>query len=275
MKDKDKSTKGAAGLEKTTQAGAMATVPDYIDNEALGRENLDSRDITMPILCVTQGMTKQKSRTDPRYIPGLQDGALFNNLTSEIYPEKLRLVFLRVDKHAIEFWPRPADGQPVTGPQGIKDRNVPWDDKRCEFDGDKKPQAERFYDYLALRFEAGRAPEPIVVSMSRSKGKVAKQLNGLVALTGNKPMFAGAYEVTAVEDVSKTGGHKFFNFKITAAGWASAEEYAAAKDLFERMKGKTVEVEREREPDGGGDDFPPVPDPSAPVASREPGEDDV
>lgn len=263
-------------LQKT--AAGLPAAPSYVDDAALGRENLDSSDITLPILCVTQGMTKQKSRTDPRYIPGLQDGALFNNLTGEIYAtepgQKVRFVPVRVDKHAIEFWPRPKDGEAATGPQGIKDRNVAWDDKRCDFDGEKKPQAERFYDFLAILVRENRAPEPIVISMSRTKFKVAKQLNGLIALTGNKPMFACAYDVEAVEDVSKTGGHKFFNFKITSAGWAPEEAYKAAKDLYERMKGKTVEVEREQ-PES--DDFPPVPEPSQGVdqPSRQPGEDDV
>lgn len=251
--------------------------PDYIENVAHGRENLDSRDITMPILCVVQGMTKQKSRTDPRYIPGLQDGMLFNNLTSEIYAaqgEPLRVIPIRVDKHAIEFYPRPKDGETASGPQGIKDRNVSWDDPRCEFDGDRKPQAERFYDFLSLISHKDGRLEPIVISMSRSKFKVAKQLNGLISLTGNKPMYACAYALESVDDTSKTGGHTFKNFKFTPIGWVTDRENAAAKDLFQRMKGKTIEVEREKDP---VDDFPPVPEPggAAGQAPRQPGEDDV
>lgn len=246
--------------------------PSYLEDAAHGRENLDSRDITMPILCVTQGMTKQKSRTDPRHIPGLQDGALFNNLTSEIYGERLRVILVRVDKHAIEFYPRPPEGQAPTGPQGIKDRNVPWNDKRCEFDGESKPRAERFYDYLSLIAHDDGRLEPIVISMSRSKAKVAKQVNGLISLTGNKPMYACAYSLESVEDTSKTGGHKFFNFRFAPIGWVTEKENEAAMSLFAQMKGKTVDVEREAEPT---DDFPPVPNPGAAPASREPGEDDV
>ena len=263
--------------EKTLQKfdPAQTPAPKYIEDQAYGRESLDARDITMPILCVTQGMTKQKSKSDPRHIPGLQDGMLFNNLTSEVYPDEgLRVIPVRVDKHAIEFYPRPKEGEAAIGPQGIKDRNVPWDDARCEFQGELKPRAERFYDYLSLIIRPGKSPEPIVLSMSRSKSKVAKALNGLIALTGNKPMFACAYRLTSVEDTSKTGGHKFFNFKLVPEGWATAEEYAAAASLFARMKGKAIDVEREVEPEGGKDDFPNVPDPTA-GQTREPGEDDV
>lgn len=274
MAEKDHKEKG---LQRFDPGSSPA--PSYIENATHGREKLDSRDITMPILCVVQGMTKQKSRTDPRHIPGLQDGMLFNNLTSEIYAsdgEPIRVIPVLVNKHAIEFYPRPKDGEAPSGPQGIKDKNVPWDDPRCEFSGDKKPQAERFLDYLALIAHKGGRLEPIVISMSRSKFKVAKQLNGLIALTGNKPMYACAYELRSVDDTSKTGGHVFKNFKFTPIGWVTDAENAAAKDLYQRMKDQAIEVERVRE----DDDFPEVPDPAAQAAaaeagSREPGEDGV
>lgn len=218
-------------LAKTAPAGALA-VPSYISDDREGLETISKDDITVPRLALAQALSPEVTEGDPRLIPGLKPGQLFNSMTREIYGESVTFQVLKKEPlRGMEFFSQEEGG-------GVKDPNVPLDDPRLLW-GEKgeKPEATLFRDYIARLLPSG---ELIALSFKSSGIKVAKQLNGLIALRG-KAIYAGKYVIST--DVSLLPKpHKVY--KVRNDGWVSEEDLNTGQQLYRALREIKTEIDR-------------------------------
>jgi hypothetical protein len=229
--------------------------------EARGAEGIESNDVKLPQLRICQSMTPQRKRNDPKYIPGLEENQMFNDLTNVIYGEgPLQFTVIRfLGKKGIQFDPNT--------PGVVLDFDVPLNDARMEFTTDPetgqrvKPIATLYYDYLILLIHPDGTLEPIVLSMKGTQIKIAKQLNSLIKLA-RVDTFAALYEIRVVNQTKDQ--YTFGNFKIERVrtegkpAWVTEAAYRASESLYAQFEGKNIVIDREpeeREP-GVDEDVP-------------------
>ena len=219
-------------------------------NDNRGKETIESSDVTLPFLAIAQKTSPQIESGHAKQIEGLAFLQMFNSLTSENYGQgPIQFIPIALKKHAIEFNPYDSGG-------GIKDRNVPWDDERCEFHDDEKPIATRFYDWAVLVVPS---MELIVLSMKSTNISVAKQFQQIVQLRKG-PAFAGKYILTTVKD--EKNGKTFGKFRIVPAGKPTEEEYGFAEVIWQGFQGRNFTTDHEAAAAAEGE-------------GREPGDDDA
>ena len=240
---------------------ALATqapnLPAFLQDQqgpALGGEKVDSADLRPPRLVICQSMTPQRKRTDPNYIPGLDENQMFNSLSGEIYGEG-PLTFTPVKflgKRAIEF-ADPEDGG------GVVDPAVPLTDPRCQFTVDPAnprkrvpPVATIFHDFLFLLLLPDGRTEPIAVSMKGSQTKVAINFTSMLNLTG-RTWFERLYEIRVVSETSN--GNTYGNFKITtkrnedgSLAYVGEATYRRAGRLYDQFSAQKVVLDAEPPP---------------------------
>ncbi len=222
---------------RDTSTEALAVAAGFDKTDTRGKEGIGSNDVTLPFLAITQKTSKQIDPSESKYIEGLKFLDLFNSITNEPYGQgPVEFIPIVLKKHAIEFLSFDSGG-------GIKDRDVPWEDDRCQFNGEEKPQATRFYDWAVLLLPS---LELVVLSFKSTNIGVAKQFQQLIQLRQG-PAFAGKYSVKSA--LGKNNFGTFGKFAITPAGKPTDEQVAYAQEVYESLKTKNIVVEHEAEPE--------------------------
>ncbi len=226
----------------TTNDEMLVEKPDFIESESLGTENIGKDDVLMPRLALSQAQSPQLIEGDPKFIEGLAVGQLFNSLTDTIYGKgPVDFSVIRVDPpRGIEFLPLEEGG-------GIKDFDVALDDPRMQWDGDKKPAATKFYDFIVMLWPSR---EVIALSLKSSGLKVARKLNALIQCR-TAHVFAGKYSLTTTMVKGPAGMYGAYVVKNN--GWVDEKEYAVTRAAYDALKDKVIEVERT----ANGDDSEP------------------
>jgi hypothetical protein len=252
--------KGTEPTDLTTLGDITGTLerPKSLDaDDRAGTEGIGPDDVRLPRLAIAQGLSPQVTPGDGQFIEGLTLFDMFNDLTSEVYGKgPLTFVPVRRDVRRIEFTPRSEGG-------GLVDPNVPANDPRLRWTVDEAgtripPVATVFVEFVILLLRAGKAPEPIVLSIkgtNKWNRRASDQLTTFIKLR-NAPIYAGLYTVDThipAKNDSGTFGvptvkNAGFIPKDTASG---AALYKFAEDFHRSLEGKTIVVEREPGSDDG------------------------
>jgi hypothetical protein len=233
-------------LAKATPAGEIqqAETPSFLQEfkgQRMGSEDMERNDITLPRLALCQSLTPQKKKTNPNYIPELEDGMFFNTVTGEIYGESLEVVPLFFGKSRIFF-------EDINKGGGMKCQSLnaknggklhPDSCESCPHAQweENKPTCGLYYNYVSLVYPR---MELIVVSMKSTALKVARSWNSMIRLT-NLPMFAKVYNISSAEETKNQ--NTYSQFKIAPKKYVDQEFFAAAKTFFEDLHEKNIEVD--------------------------------
>lgn len=231
-----------------------------------GTEHITRDDIQMPRLALAQKISDEVDPTHPKYIDGLQNMDLFNNVSKLIYgPGPLEFMIVRADApRYIEFIPRNQGG-------GVRDMNVPPNDPRTQFTKDAQgnsvaPIATQFYDYIVMLLPLSGNPWDNLIALSLKSSNIpqAKLLNTLIRQR-NAPVYTGKYKVWTTMTTNKKGTFAIYqvaNSDIESessavhegkklSAWVSEELMVLGKKLHESLKNKTINIDREP----GDEDF--------------------
>lgn len=224
----------------------VAERPDWMkETSERGSENVGLDDVTIPRLEVIQSLSPQRKKNDPAYIEGAEEGMLFNSATSELFKGAVYICPVYFRKEWVIWKDRNQGG-------GFKGAFSSPDLAQAELESMEQPAGHDIVDthqhFCLLIAEDGSVSE-IVLSMSRSKMKISRNLNTQVRLAGGD-RFSRIYKLSAVEDKSDKG--EYFNFKIEAVGYAPKEVYEAAEQTYEAVKGGARDVAREDVEGGNG-----------------------
>ena len=223
------------------ESGELMERPDYIPQDSRGTEHLTKDDIQIPRIGLAQGLSPQIQEGDPKFIPGLKMGDMFNSLTGFNFKRgPIEFTIVRADPpRGVEFFPLDAGG-------GVKDFDVPLNDPRMQFttteDGKrKKPQATKFYDYILLLIPSG---EMIALSLKGTGLKVAKSLNALMKLRG-APIFTGKYVLTSALEKKDKYTYGVYRVQNAEDRWVTRDMMIYAETIFNNIKDREIIVERE------------------------------
>lgn len=214
--------------------------PGYMGNEERGQENVALEDITIPRLDVLQSLSPQRKKNDPAYIEGAEEGMLFNTVTGKLYRDGAVFVPCYFKKEWL-IWKKQNKGGGFNGAfDSEAAAAMEFADKGYNEDYEIVDTGNHF----GLIVD-GNTIEEIVVSMSKSKMKVSRQLNTIVKMRGGD-RFSSAYNITAVEDQNKEG-QDYFNLKITPLGYVPENIYQAGEKLYKAISDGERKVSHEAE----------------------------
>lgn len=236
-----------------TQAVALPSdISQYVTNvrpEAAGEgARFALEDVAIPRLGLVQ-KTSKEIEPGPRLIPNAKFTDIFHSSDRTLYGNgPVAFAVLRYyDPRWVQFRPMDEGG-------GIIDLNVPAGDPRTLWDGNEKPIATKYLDYIILilnDFDPADPMKSIAAISFKSMGlKAAKELNRLMQWRGQKDLFRGVYLATSFMDQAPKGAYA--QWKFANAGWLSegTPAFEAAREAWEALKHVQARVEREGdEPD--------------------------
>jgi hypothetical protein len=254
---------------------AALVAAGFGDAKGQGTEGLTNDDVRPPRLTLAQSGSPQTKRGNVKFIEGVHEGDLFNDLSGEKYGiGPLEFTVIRfLGLRAVEFWPQLKPGE--VGPQGIKDFNVPTArDKNGDFKDARlnwteengvrvKPKATLFYEYLVF---LPATQEVVALAFKNTQLKVAKNLNSMIKLplrvdgelVVEPPAWARLFALGTTIQSRKDGSLElnWANFTLAAKGIAPREVRDQSAALYEAFSRKNVIIEHEAESARSDDDVP-------------------
>lgn len=239
----------------STNKSELEELPEFLKTEIgnqAGMENVEQGDLLLPRLGLCQSLSPQRRKNDSLFIPGLEEGQLFNTVTSEIYGTELDINLLFFFKNRIKFFPiKEGGGIDCTSPNGIDGGRIsPVGCASCKFStwgngaiddehGNDPPLCTLYHNYMSFT-EKGFAPTPLAISYKSTGIKASKQMLAGIRIS-NMPMFAKSYKVTVVE--MRDGDNVWFEKKITPGKFVDQPTYRQMEELFNQLKAINIHID--------------------------------
>jgi hypothetical protein len=235
-------------MMKKTQLKANTTTalseirPDWLSAVGTrGNEEMTSSDLTIPRIEIVQSQGPQKLRSDPAYIPGAVDGALFNTVSRQLYGNALIFVPVYFRKEFL-VWRKRLAGGGYFGSYPTLEAALAVVDERSD-DFEVVDTHEQFG--LVLPSSAGTAPdaslaEDMMISMAKTKAKVSRTLNSLIRLTGGD-RWSKAYRLESVLESNDKGN--YYNFRVHPLGFVTKDLHDRALRLYEVLTGGIFKID--------------------------------
>lgn len=231
-------------MTKKTETTAVATqingvseqMPEWLKKGNAGSEDVGAKDMIMPRVDVLQALSPQIKKNDPAFIPGAEQGQIFNTVTGEIYGDNVTFIPVMFRKEFVVWKLRKAGG----GFCGAFKTEAEANAAIVAMPNPADYEAVESHQHFAILLTE-HGPEEAVFSMTKSKLKVSRALNTLVQIAG-VDRFAKAYRIDAVEATSDKGD--FWSFKVHPAGFVSPELYQRGQELYGMIKDGAADVDR-------------------------------
>jgi hypothetical protein len=243
-------------VAKQSDTGALviaterpAYLPAVVDGAvARGSEGVSTADLVIPRLELVQDLSPCRKKDDPTYIPGAEEGMLYNNVTRQLYGKQVIIVPVLFRKEFL-IWKDRKKGGGFRGafPDELsaKQHMETLEDKD---DCTVQDTAQHFV--LILRNDNGRpVAEEAVISMAKSKMKVSRNWNSVIRINGGD-RFSRAYQVEAVPD-RNANNESFYNLKVTMLGFCPEWAYKKAEELYNGVTGGGVVIQADHSIDTG------------------------
>ena len=224
-------------------------VPEYLKDamsgdDNRGCENVTKDDLIIPRLGLTQALSPEIVKDDPAYVEGADQGMLFNTVRRTLYDGSVTVIPVLFEKQYLVWRDRKLGGgfggQYATSAEAnaaILERGEPG------YEVVDTPI------WLCLLVENDKLSE-IAIPLPKSKAKVSRQWNSLMRILGG-PSFSRLYTVEPVGDSSDRG--KFWNFKVTFAGFPTEEQFKAAEKLYDDLSSGEVTYKMDEDKDLGAE----------------------
>ena len=220
----------------TLVEGVSETMPDWLQKGNAGSEDVGAKDMILPRVDVLQALSPQIKKSDPAFIPGAEQGQIFNTVTGEIYGSSITFVPVMFRKEYTVWKQRKAGGGFCGAYKTMDEANA----AAAAMPNPDDYEAVESHQHFAMLL-TDHGPEEAVFSMTKSKLKVSRALNTLVQIAG-VDRFAKAYRLDAVESSSDKGD--FWSFKAHPVGFVGQDLYNRGKDLYSMIKEGAADVDR-------------------------------
>lgn len=256
-----KVTPNAPAIKPKSSAAVITERPDYISETGnAGNENVGANDIVIPRLELVQALSPARKKQDPQFIPGAEEGMLYNSLTRELYGHTALIVPVYFRTEHMVWLHRKAGGGfrgsfLNVGEARERLARVLEEEKPSYTEGSTRvDNAAEVIDtpqHFALVITEGKVEE-IVISMPRTKAKMSRKFNSLIRMTpGDR--YSRVYEFSgAVEQNAE--GQDYYNYAMKVLGYPTKEVYERAKATYAMIaRGTGFRVDAEDE----NNDLPP------------------
>ena len=231
----------------------------YNEASGMGVEDLDSTDLTIPLVKLTQGLTREAMNGTAKV------GDWINSISEQSYGRELSIVVIRVLKGWVIFGEKdtPDEGKmlarlfhngviPTLNPELIEEKDasgnftgnvkpslLEWT-KGENGKADKAPVAALSYTYLVMV----NGEDIGNITMSKTALKTAKKLNTLLKLK-NEPTFCNQFKLGS--EYREDGQKKFYVPVIKPDGKTDEATREKAYNFLMAMRGKTIKLDEQRE----------------------------
>jgi len=206
-----------------------------------GSEEVDTDDLVIPRLELAQSLSPCLIKEDPSYIPGIEKGDLFNNVTREIYGTDVVVCPVMFKKEYLLWRDRKND---IGGFYGAYGTLMEAEDVRNTLDRPENVEAVKTHQHLCLLVRDNGKVEEIAISMAKSKRRPSSFWNSLIRINDGD-RFSRLYTVASVADKSDAG--PFQNFKVSNFGFVNEDVFKAGAKLYDIIKLGNVTVNRSLE----------------------------
>lgn len=210
-----------------------------IQDQGAGLQNIRSTDMSIPFLMIVQALSPQRKKTNDKYIPGCEEGMIFNTLDKTCYEDVL-FVPCHYDRSVIEWKPRDSGG----GFVARHDRDFIMPETKTEkgtpYDPETGHEFVESVEYSGLVLDPDRdEPYACIIAMSGSGHKHSKKWNTVMmqrkeTVNGKRitpPLYAYAYRIGTQPEQNKAG-QDYFAWSIELTGEpVSRDVYMMARDL--------------------------------------------
>lgn len=236
-------------------------------NEAVGMgvEDLDSTDLTIPLIKLTQGLTREAMNGTAKV------GDWINSISEQTYGKELAIVVIRVLKSWVIFGEKGTQDEgrmiarlfhngviPTLNPDIIEEKDangnftgnvkpslLEWE-KGENGKPDKAPAAALSYTYLVMV----NGEDIGNITMSKTALKTAKKLNTLLKLK-NEPTFCNQFKLSS--EYREDGQKKFYTPAIKPDGKTDEATREKAYNFLMAMRGKSIKLDDQHDDTNASD----------------------
>jgi hypothetical protein len=220
----------------TVVEGVSDQMPEWLQKGNAGSEDVSAKDMILPRVDVLQALSPQIKKSDAAYIPGAEQGQIFNTVTGELYGSSVTFIPVMFRKEWVLWKLRKAGGGFIGAYHNEQEANTALGTMQNPVDFEVVESHQHFVLLLT-----SHGPEEAVFSMTKSKLKVSRALNTLIQIAG-VDRFAKAYRIDAVEESSDKG--EYWGLKAHPAGFVTKELYERGKGLYDLIKAGAADVDR-------------------------------
>jgi len=211
------------------EIAVLSEMPEWMkgmQEDNSGNEDVGKDDLIIPRLAIVQAISPELDKNDPAYIPGAENGMMFNTLTRELMTE-IMVISIKFEKPFLLWRDRKKGG----GFGGQYPTTEEADAARSAFENPAEWEITDTPTNLCIAIPAdGSKPYEIAIPLPKSKAKVSRSWNSLIRLAGG-PRFGRIYKITPCDDKNSTG-EKYKNFKVELAGFPSEALFKMAQELY-------------------------------------------
>lgn len=241
-------------LEKVKPDSALpAAMMDQFQKDAgKGLDTAKSDDFAIPFLKLIQGLSPERQKSDPKYIPGAEEGLIFNSVTMELFSE-VRVIPVYFEKMYNEWKPRNSGGGLVALNH---DKDLAYKNLQP---GNLIVDTANYY----VLFEDGTGEwRPAIISCTSTKLKISRAWNSrmqMITVTGgggakfNPPTYSRWY--TMKTQSMKNDKGTFYVPEFADGDWVTAPLYKAAAEFREAIVAGKVQVRHDASEEAATEEF--------------------
>jgi len=217
-------------LKKSHEMEVLTDKPSWLTGQGRGMENVGINDIVLPRIELVQPLSPCKDKRDEAaYIPGIEDGMMFNTVSRDSY-DSLRVVPVWFRSCYLVFRTRKAGG----GFRGSFDTAAEAEAHRQSLEDPSNHEVIQCGEHIILVMKSDGTCEQAVLSMTSTKLKVSRQLNSLIRLRGGEDSFALVFELGSVQQKNDKG--TFYNYSIKPVGYAPHPVFMQGEKLHAMLQ---------------------------------------
>ena len=227
-------------MSKAIKKSKLESVPAFLKesmNDLRGSEQVENSDITIPRIEIVQSLSKVRKKNEANYIPGIEEGMLYNNVTREVYGDELEVIPVYFTKEWLLWRDVDAGGGFGGAYQTREDAEAA---KAAMDNPDEYENVGTSQQFVLIVKPDGL--EEAVLSMAKSKSKVSRDWNALVRMSGG-PRFSRSYIVQGVASQNNMG-QDYFNLRVSSKGFVNENQFAYAENVYNLITSGSVGVDR-------------------------------
>lgn len=244
-----KSVAKPKAVSKAVSNAPLETMPAYLkeinQNDTRGNEEVGSEDLTIPRIELCQALSKCRKKNDASFIPGIEEGQFYNNITRQIYGGTIVVIPVLFMKEFLLWRDQDLGGGFGGAYPTMDEANIALttQEKSDEWEAVSTNQ-----QFVLVRASDGSLEEA-VISMAKSKNKVSKDWNSLIRINGG-PRFSRCYELRGVE-AQNAQAQDYYNIAVSNFGFVDAETFDAGEIAYGSITSGARTIDRTIEGESG------------------------
>lgn len=216
-------------------------MPAYLQKinpgDTRGNEGVGTDDLTIPRIELCQSLSKCRKKSDPAYIPGIEEGMFYNNVTRAIYGKEIAVVPVAFVKEFLLWRDQKLGGGFGGAYSNMQDAEAALNTQDNPDEWEAVATNQQF-----VLVVSGNRLEEAVISMAKSKNRVSKDWNSLIRINGG-PRFSRRYMLKGVEAQNQQG-KDYFNFTVENFGYADEATYLSGEAAYRSIMSGTRQIDR-------------------------------